>query len=180
MLAPLYCSFSISDSEAEVCYGIPEFDLLAQNITVRGLCPLFPDMHCTAHGDVCQVTIGEGEINAAVLVAALVAPSASFDLSATYWLIAGIAGVSPKVATISSVTIARYAVQVALQYEFDVRELPTDFSTGYLPLGSTSPAQYPQSLYGTEVFEVNQNLQNIAARIAKRGGPERHDRGGRS
>ncbi|KAG8989784.1 hypothetical protein FRB94_014016, partial [Tulasnella sp. JGI-2019a] len=30
-------------TEAEAWYGIPEFDLLAQNITVPGLSPLFPD-----------------------------------------------------------------------------------------------------------------------------------------
>ena len=45
--------------EAEVWYGIPEFDLLAKNVTVPGLSPLFPDVHCTASGDVCQVITGE-------------------------------------------------------------------------------------------------------------------------
>ena len=45
-------------------------------------------------------------------------------------MIAGIAGVSPKVATLGSVTFARYAVQVALQYEFDAREIPDNFTTG--------------------------------------------------
>ena len=45
-------------------------------------------------------------------------------------MIAGIAGVSPKVATLGSVTFARYAIQVALQYEFDAREIPDNFTTG--------------------------------------------------
>ena len=46
-------------SEAEIWYGIPEFNLLAKNITVPGLSPLFPDVHCTANDDVCQLVTGE-------------------------------------------------------------------------------------------------------------------------
>lgn len=53
-----------------------------------------------------------------------------FDFTTTYFLIAGIAGIDPKVATLGSVTFAKYAVQVALQYEFDAREIPVNFSTG--------------------------------------------------
>ena len=45
--------------EGEVWYGIPEFDLLEKNITVPGLSPLFPDVHCTANDEVCQVITGE-------------------------------------------------------------------------------------------------------------------------
>lgn len=82
-------------------------------------------------------------------------------------MIAGIAGVNPEVATICSVTFARYAVQVALQYEFSQLEIPTNFTSGYIPLGSHSPQEYPQSIYGTEVFEWNQNLQHWAAEQAR-------------
>jgi purine nucleoside permease len=83
-------------------------------------------------------------------------------------MVAGIGGVNPEVATICAVTFARYAIQVAMQYEIDPRELPANFSTGYVPQGSTSPSEYPQSIYGTEVFEVNQNLQRIAATFARK------------
>jgi len=90
-----------------------------------------------------------------------------FDLRTTYFLIAGIAGVNPKVATLGSVTFARYAVQVALQYEFDPREIPSNFTTGYVPQGSTSTTQYPQSIYGTEVFELNDALRKTAVAFAR-------------
>lgn len=70
-------------------------------------------------------------------------------------------------ATLGSVTFARYAVQVALQYEFDAREIPANFTTGYVPQGSTSPTEYPQSIYGTEVFEVNDALRQLAIGFAK-------------
>ncbi len=70
-------------------------------------------------------------------------------------------------ATLGSVTFARYAVQVALQYEFDAREIPANYTTGYVPQGSTDPTMYPQSIYGTEVFEVNDALRQIAIGFAK-------------
>ncbi|KAF2727054.1 NUP-domain-containing protein [Polyplosphaeria fusca] len=157
---------SMFDPEAEIWWGIPEFDILAQNITVPGFSPLFPDAHCTADGDVCQLVTGESEINAAVTIASLVA-SPQFDLTTTYFFVGGIAGVNPEVTTICSVTFARYAIQVALQYEFDPREIPANFSTGYVPQGSKTPDEYPQSIYGTEVFEVNDALRKLAVGFAK-------------
>lgn len=90
-----------------------------------------------------------------------------FDFQETYFLIAGIAGINPKVGTLGSVGFAKYAVQVALQYEFDAREIPANFTTGYVPQGSTSPTEYPQTEYGTEVFEVNAALRDIAVNFAK-------------
>lgn len=148
-------------------YDIPEFNVLAKNITVPGFSPLYPEAHCTANGDVCQLVTGESEINAASTISALVL-SPLFDLTSTYFMVGGIAGVNPEVATICSVTFARFAVQVALQYEFDIRDLPSNWTTGYVPQGSTTTYEYPQSIYGTEVFEVNQNLQKIAAGFARK------------
>jgi purine nucleoside permease len=110
---------------------------------------------------------GEAEINAATTVTT-VAFSPLFDLTKTYFFVAGIAGINPKRATTGSATFARYAVQVALQYEIDIRELPSSYSTGYIPLGADYPDQYPTSIYGTEVFEVNADLRTIAANFARR------------
>ncbi|KAG9027313.1 hypothetical protein FRB95_007858 [Tulasnella sp. JGI-2019a] len=154
-------------TEAEAWYGIPEFDLLAQNITVPGLSPLFPDVHCTANSDVCQVITGQAEINAATSIASLVL-SPSFDLTSTYILIGGIAGANPNQATVGSVSFARYAVQVGLQYEIDGREIPSNFSTGYFPISSVAPGQYPTKIYGTEVFEFNDDLRKLAVGFASK------------
>ena len=93
--------------------------------------------------------------------------STLFDFRKTYFMIAGIAGVNPKVGTLGSVGFSKYAVQVALQYEFDAREIPENFTTGYVPQGATSPTEYPQTEYGTEVFEVNAALRDIAIGFAK-------------
>lgn len=141
--------------------------MLAHNITIPGLSPLYPDVHCTEDYEVCQLITGESEINAATSVTT-VAFSPLFDLTKTYFFVAGIAGINPKRATTGAATFARYAVQVALQYEIDIRELSAAYSTGYIPLGADFPNQYPTSIYGTEVFEVNAALQRIAADFARR------------
>ena len=91
-----------------------------------------------------------------------------FDFTKTYFMVAGIAGINPEVATICSVTFAKYAVQVALQYEFSQLEIPSNFSSGYIPLGAHLPNEYPTSIYGTEVFEVNQDLRSMAVAMAKK------------
>lgn len=46
--------------EAGAWYGIPEFNVLARNINVPGLSPLFPQVHCTVDGEICQLITGEG------------------------------------------------------------------------------------------------------------------------
>jgi purine nucleoside permease len=81
-------------------------------------------------------------------------------------LIAGIAGINPKCGTLGDVAFCKYAVQAALQYEFDAREIPSNFSTGHIPQGSFAPDQYPQFNYGTEVFEVNEHQRDIATSLA--------------
>ncbi|APA12477.1 hypothetical protein sscle_09g072470 [Sclerotinia sclerotiorum 1980 UF-70] len=166
LITPKVFIVDMFSDEGEAWYGIPEFDILARNITVPGISPLFPQVHCTADGEICQVITGEGEINAAVTINSI-AYSPLFDLTKTYFLIAGIAGVSPKVATIGSVTFARYAVSVALQYEMDAREIPSNWTTGYWPQGATSPTDNVVEIYGTEVFEVNEALRQIAMSFAR-------------
>lgn len=159
-IAPKVVIVSMFDPEAEIWWGIEEFNLLAQNISIPGLSPLFPEVHCTANGDVCQVVTGESEINAASTITAFVL-SPAFDLSKSYFLVAGIAGINPKVATLGSVTFAKYAVQVALQYEFDYRDLPANLTTGYIPFGVDSPAEYPTTYVRCE-RERKENLANFA------------------
>ncbi|KAI0310839.1 purine nucleoside permease [Amylostereum chailletii] len=165
-IAPKVVIVDFYNDEQNAWYGIPEFDLLAQNISVPGLSMRYPDAHCTQDGFVCQIVTDEGEINAATTALALVL-SPSFNLTQTYFLLAGDGGISPKVGTIGSVTFARYAVQVALQYEFDAREKPANFSTGYVPQGTTALGAYPLYIYGTEVFELNDDLRQRAIQFAQ-------------
>ncbi|TID20882.1 NUP-domain-containing protein [Venturia nashicola] len=165
-ISPKVFIISMFEPEASVWYGIKEFDIFGQNITIPGLSPYYPQIHCTKNGDVCQVTIGEGEINAASSIMAL-ALSRKFNLTKTYFMVAGIAGINPEVASTCSVTFARFAVQVALQYEFDIRDLPGNYSTGYIPNGVDAPGYYPTAIYGSEVLEFNTALQEIAVNFAR-------------
>jgi len=81
-------------------------------------------------------------------------------------LIAGIGGVNPHQGTTGTAAFARFAIQVGLQYELDAREIPANWTTGYFALGSLYPGQYPKSVYGTEVFELNVNLRDKAISLA--------------
>lgn len=126
---------------------------------------LYPHIHCTEDYSICQVTTGEAEINAAATITAVVL-SHRFDLTQTYWMVGGIAGVNPKLGTLGSVALSRYVIQVALQYEFDAREMPDNFTTGYFSYGTYLPNQYPTTIYGTEVIEVNDALREIAYTFA--------------
>lgn len=56
---------------------------------------------------------------------------------------------------------------MALQYEIDAREMPSDFSTGYFPQGTSSPEDNLAEIYGTEVFQVNEPLRQIAISLAQ-------------
>jgi purine nucleoside permease len=105
-------------------------------------------------------------INAALSISALTS-SNMFDLSQTYFILSGIGGVNPKAATIGAVAIAKFAVQIDLQLEFDGREIPFNWTTGYVPMGAASRESYPQIIYGSEVFELNDNLRQIAISFAK-------------
>ncbi|CAK7897467.1 purine nucleoside permease [[Candida] anglica] len=140
------------------------------NITLPGLSPQYPDIHCTTNYSICQFTAGEGEINAAASVTAL-ALSPLFDLSKTYFLLNGIAGGEPDHTTLGSVTFAKYAVQAALEYEIDPTEFTkaqaANWTSGYFAFGTNNQQQYPGNVYGTEVFELNENLRNRAIALAK-------------
>lgn len=137
-----------------------------QNITIPGLSPLFPDIKCVANSSICQVTIGEGEINAAATVSALTL-SSKFDLTETYFLIAGIAGINPYMGSIGMVTFAKYAVQVGLAYQVDSRQMYSNWTTGYFGFHTDAPGEYPATIYGSEVFELNDVLRNRALTLAQ-------------
>lgn len=170
-IAPKFFIISMFSPEADIWYeNLPSSglgDLLAVNVSTPGLSMLFPHVHCTEDLQICQVTTGEAEINAAATISA-VTLSDKFDLTETYFMLAGIAGVSPKWSTLGGVALSRYAVQVALQYEFDAREMPENFTTGYWGFDTYLPNTFPGEWYGSEVFEVNEDLRQLAYGFASK------------
>lgn len=71
-------------------------------------------------------------------VAALIL-SKQFDFSRTYWIVAGIAGVDPKAASLGSAAWARYVVDADPIYEVDEREIPADWPYGLYALETERP-----------------------------------------
>jgi purine nucleoside permease len=62
-----------------------------------------------------------------------------FDLSHTYWVVTGIAGVNPHVATVGSVAWARHVIDGDVAYELDPREAPEAWPYGIMALGNKTP-----------------------------------------
>lgn len=139
------------------------------NITIPGLSPVYPYIHCTSNYTVCQLTTGEGEINAASTITAL-GLNPLFDLTSTYFLISGIGGGEPQYTTLGSVTFAKYAIQVALEYQVSYQEFITNhpnWTSGYWAFGTEDPWTYPGNVYGSEVFELNEKLRDRAVELAE-------------
>ncbi|SGZ52333.1 CIC11C00000005443 [Sungouiella intermedia] len=143
----------------------------AHNITLPGLSPEYPTIHCSTNFSICQMTTGEGEINAASSMTAL-GLSPIFDLTKTYFLVSGIAGGEPQHTTLGSVTFAKYAVQAALEYQVSYQEFiqtHPNWTSGYWAYGTDNPWTYPAYAYGTEVFELNEKLRDKAVELAETG-----------
>ena len=92
-----------------------------------------------------------GYANAATSVAAVIF-SGKFELSKTYFLVAGIGGVDPSDATLGSALWARYVVDGGLRHEIDPRQVPAGWPNGMLGLGATVPDEKPTWGAGTEVY----------------------------
>ena len=144
VISPKVFIISLFAPEAAPWYNTP-LGLGAINVTVPGLSPLFPDALCNEKLEVCQIITGEAEINAAASVSAIV-NSAYFDLRETYFFEAGIGGINPECGSEGSAAFARFAVQIDLEYEIDAREIPSNFSSGWIPFGSKSPDMYRKNI----------------------------------
>ncbi len=86
---------------------------------------------------------GIGTANSAAAIMAL-GLDPRFDLSRAYWLVAGIAGIDPEDASIGSVVWSSFLVDGDLGYELDAREIPDDWSTGYLHFDTSTPFETPR------------------------------------
>ena len=103
-----------------------------------GIHPLLydPERHVLA------ILTGMATARAAASVTALGADP-RFDLSHAYWIVAGTAGVDPKVGSAGSTAWARWVVDGDLAQELDPRDAPPDWPTGIVPYGRTTPYQEP-------------------------------------
>lgn len=70
--------------------------------------------------------------------------SGMFDFSRTYWLVNGIAGVNPAVASIGSAAWAHYVIDGDIAYEIDSREADPAWPYAVVPIGSKVPNHKPE------------------------------------
>lgn len=129
----------------------------------------YHDLRLNADGSVLAILTGVGNSNAAASIMAL-GLDPRFDLSHSYWLVAGIAGVDPADASAGSAVWADYVVEGDLGHEIDAREIPADWKTGYVPLRKKTPYALPlvpAAERRDHVYELNPALFQWAFALTK-------------
>jgi len=93
-----------------------------------------------------------------------------FDFTHAYWLLAGIAGVDPHVASLGSAGWAKWIV-TDIRQEIDPREAPPDWPYGIFAIGATRPDQVPdpKRLWGSEpmAYALNPALVDWAFHLTQ-------------
>jgi purine nucleoside permease len=95
-----------------------------------------------AEKQVLGIVTGEGSLRAAASIMAL-GLDERFDLSKSYWIVPAIGGIDPTYASVGSAAWAEWVIDRDLNFEIDAREIPSDWSTGHIPLGRSTPFQPP-------------------------------------
>ena len=128
------------DRPGELQYWV-ERDHLTRNITVPGMTRA---VRANADASEIAVTIGPGNIKPGINLMALGA-DARFDLRKSYWLINGIAGVSPADGTLGDAFWTDFVINGDLAKEIDGREIPSSWSDGFLSLDGSTPEDAKRS-----------------------------------
>ena len=124
------------------------------------------DLRMNSNG-VLAVLTGEGTAKAAATIMAL-GLDPRFDLSKAYWLVAGIAGADPAKSSLGSAVWTDYVVDGDLGYEIDAREIPADWTTGYIPLGKKSPFEPPAEAKQGQLYQLNPGAHGVGLRVDQR------------
>ncbi len=126
-------------------------------------------VRANADGSVIALVTGMGNTNATASIMAL-GLDPRFDLSKSYWLIAGIAGLDPADASVGSAVWTDYAVEGDLGHEIDAREIPADWKTGYIPIRKKKPYELPLQPAAERVdncYQLNPALLHWAYELTK-------------
>jgi purine nucleoside permease len=107
------------------------------------------------------VLTGRGTARAAATIMA-VGLDPRFDFSHAYWIVAGIAGGCPDQVSLGSAAWARFVVDGDLGYEIDAREIPKDWTTGYIPFHKARPFEAPAETEEGQAYALNAGLAQWA------------------
>jgi purine nucleoside permease len=114
------------------------------------------------------VVTGEGSLRGAASIMAL-GLDERFDLSKAYWLVPAIAGIDPTAASVGSAAWAEWVIDRDLNFEIDPREMPSDWTTGHVPLGRSRPFEQPvpplDRFNGVNGYHLNPSLVEWAYRL---------------
>ncbi|MDO6695692.1 purine nucleoside permease [Aliiglaciecola sp. 3_MG-2023] len=130
------------------------------------------DIYMNTETGVMGIVTGMGTAKATAAIMAL-GLDPRFNLSKTYWLVAGIAGFDPADASIGSAAWATWLVDGDLAHQIDAREIPEQWSTGYFPLFANAPyseskhVSDTQQIANGEVYKLNPSLTEWAFQLTK-------------
>jgi purine nucleoside permease len=126
-------------------------------------------LRTNASGDILGIVTGMtiGPSAASIMALGL---DPRFDLTHAYWLLAGIAGVDPNVASVGSAAWAKFVV-TDIRQEMDPREAPSDWPYGIFAIGSTHAGAEPEPnrVWVTEprTYPLNPALVDWAFNLTK-------------
>jgi purine nucleoside permease len=147
-----------------------EFQFWVERLKLDKVYPLpsaYHDVRSNADGSVIGIVTGVGNTRAAATIMAL-GSDPRFDLSKSYWLVAGIAGIDPAKGSLGSAAWAEWIVNGDLGHEIDPREVPADWPTGYVPLRKTRPYEQPLVTDdSSQVFHLEPGLVDWAYQLTK-------------
>lgn len=137
----------------------------------RELNTVFPfhghhDIHYNEDSGILAVVTGIGTAKAAASIMG-VGMDPRFDLSNSYWLVAGIAGIDPEDASLGSAAWAEYLVDGDLAHEIDAREIPDDWEWGYIARHTKVPFDPNKPTPKGEVFKLNGDLTDWAFALTR-------------
>ena len=112
---------------------------------------------------------GEGPERMAASITAL-GYDPRFDLRHAYFVLAGIAGIDPRIGSVGSAAWAKHVIN-GNGHEIDAREIPAGWPTGYVPFQRTTPYQQPppaaDSLWGTASYTLDAGLVDWAFALTR-------------
>ncbi|MBL9202511.1 MAG: purine nucleoside permease [Opitutaceae bacterium] len=126
----------------------------------------YRSLRANAVGSVLGVVTGVGTARSAATIMAL-GLDPRFDLSKSYWLVAGIAGIDPHDGPLGAAVWAEWVVDGDLSHEIDAREKPADWPTGYIPLRKKKPYELPVDRSEGEAYRLNGKFVEWAYQLTK-------------